>query len=64
MPVYPMVRRPRGQALIIDIETYENDVQVLQQHGLVGCQIIVMQERRLGTDVDVDNLVALLKVCP
>ena len=34
MPVYPMVRRPRGQALIIDIETYENDVQV-QQMGLV-----------------------------
>ena len=29
MPVYPMVRRPRGQALIIDIETYENDVQVV-----------------------------------
>jgi len=45
MPAYPMNRRPRGQALIIDIETYENDVQ----------------ERRLGTDVDRDNLVALLK---
>lgn len=45
MPAYPMHRRPRGQALIIDIESYENDVQ----------------ERRLGTDVDRDNLVALLK---
>ena len=67
MPVYPMVRRPRGQALIIDIETYENDVQV--QQTTAGCgQIMInkwsLQERRLGTDVDVDNLVALLKVCP
>ena len=46
MTSYPMHRRPRGQALIIDIESYENDVQ----------------ERRLGTDVDVDNLKSLLKV--
>ena len=46
MPAYPMTRRPRGQALIINIESYENDVQ----------------ERRLGTEVDVDNLIALLKV--
>jgi len=45
MPVYQMSRRPRGQALIIDIEYYENDVQ----------------ERRLGTDVDVENLKSLLK---
>ena len=33
MPVYPMVRRPRGQALIIDIETYENNVQVVHVHN-------------------------------
>lgn len=45
MPAYPMFRRPRGQALIINIESYDNDVQ----------------ERRLGTDVDVENLVELLK---
>ena len=45
IPAYPMVRRPRGQALIINIESYDNDVQ----------------ERRLGTDVDVENLVQLLK---
>ena len=45
MPAYPMFRRPRGQALIINIESYDNDVQ----------------ERRLGTDVDVENLVQLLK---
>ena len=45
IPAYPMFRRPRGQALIINIESYDNDVQ----------------ERRLGTDVDVENLVQLLK---
>jgi len=41
---YPMHRRPRGLALIIDISLYENDVQ----------------DARLGSDVDVDNLRALL----
>ena len=45
MPAYPMHRRPRGQAIIIDIEVYENDIQ----------------ERRLGSDVDVENLRALLQ---
>ena len=45
MPAYPMLRRPRGQAIIIDIEVYENDIQ----------------ERRLGSDVDVENLRALLQ---
>ena len=45
MPVYPMLRLPRGLALIIDIERYENEVQ----------------ERRFGSGVDVINLVSLLK---
>jgi len=45
MPAYPMTRRPRGLALIIDIELYENDIQ----------------EQRLGSDVDVENLTALLR---
>jgi len=45
MPAYTMNRRPRGMALIIDIEAYENDVQ----------------EQRLGSDVDVENLRALLR---
>ena len=45
MPAYPMRRRPRGLAIIIDIEVYENDIQ----------------ERRFGSDVDVENLRALLK---
>ena len=45
MPAYPMNRRPRGLALIIDIEVYENDIQ----------------EQRLGSDVDAENLRALLR---
>jgi len=45
MPTYDMTRRPRGLALVIDIEVYENDVQ----------------ERRHGSNVDVENLEALLK---
>jgi len=45
MPAYDMNRRPRGLALLIDIERYENDVQ----------------EQRIGSDVDVENLSQLLK---
>jgi len=45
MAAYDMLRRPRGLAMIIDIEVYENDVQ----------------ERRFGSHVDVDNMRALLK---
>ena len=63
MPAYDMNRRPRGEhdsppsslhthayrfpglALLIDIERYENDVQ----------------EQRIGSDVDVENLSQLLK---
>jgi len=45
MPVYSMVRQPRGLALIIDIETYDNDIQ----------------ERRFGSHVDVSNLSQLLE---
>jgi len=45
MAAYDMYRRPRGLAMIIDIEVYENDVQ----------------ERRFGSDVDVENMKALLK---
>eukprot|EP00090_Calanus_glacialis_P014030 TRINITY_DN22662_c0_g1_i2.p1 TRINITY_DN22662_c0_g1~~TRINITY_DN22662_c0_g1_i2.p1 ORF type:complete len:378 (-),score=117.05 TRINITY_DN22662_c0_g1_i2:158-1291(-) len=45
MSSYEMQRRPRGLALIIDIEVYENDVQ----------------ERRFGSHVDVENMKALLQ---
>jgi len=45
MPAYDMNRRPRGLALLIDIERYENDVQ----------------EQRIGSNVDVENLSQLLK---
>lgn len=45
MPVYSMMRQPRGLAMIIDIETYDNDIQ----------------ERRLGSHVDVSNLTQLLE---
>jgi len=45
MAAYDMYRRPRGLAMIIDIEVYENDVQ----------------ERRFGSDVDVENMKALLR---
>jgi len=45
MPSYDMTRRPRGLALIINIEVYENDVQ----------------ERRFGSDVDVVNMKSLLE---
>jgi len=45
MPTYQMQRVPRGQAIIIDIEIYENDIQ----------------ERRFGSHVDVQNLTQLLK---
>jgi len=41
---YDMCRRPRGLAIIIDIEVYENNVQ----------------ERRFGSNVDVQNMKALL----
>jgi len=45
MPAYEMQRLPRGLAIIIDIETYENDIQ----------------ERRFGSHVDVENLIQLLE---
>jgi len=45
MPTYDMTRRPRGLALLINIDTYENDVQ----------------EQRVGSDIDVENLSELLK---
>lgn len=45
MPTYEMLRRPRGLALLIDIEVYENEVQ----------------ETRLGSNVDLENLRSLLK---
>merc|ERR1719422_1431901 len=45
MSSYEMYRRPRGLALIIDIEVYENDVQ----------------ERRYGSHVDVENMKSLLQ---
>eukprot|EP00088_Acartia_fossae_P053910 TRINITY_DN6158_c0_g1_i2.p1 TRINITY_DN6158_c0_g1~~TRINITY_DN6158_c0_g1_i2.p1 ORF type:complete len:437 (-),score=95.93 TRINITY_DN6158_c0_g1_i2:1072-2382(-) len=45
MKAYPMNRSPRGYALIIDIEVYENDIH----------------ERRLGSHVDVYNLKNLLE---
>ena len=61
MPTYDMTRRPRGVqnclssykwqviftglALLINIDTYENDVQ----------------EQRVGSDIDVENLSELLK---
>lgn len=45
MPAYEMKRLPRGLAVIIDIEIYENDIQ----------------ERRFGSHVDVENLVQLLQ---
>jgi len=45
MPTYTMTRRPRGLALVIDIEVYENDVH----------------EVRTGSNVDVENLWSLLK---
>jgi len=45
MKAYEMKANPRGYALIIDIEVYENDIH----------------ERRYGSDVDVDNLKSLLK---
>jgi len=45
MPAYDMNRRPRGLALLINIESYDNDVQ----------------EQRIGSDVDVENLSQLLK---
>jgi len=45
MPTYDMNRRPRGLALVIDIEVYENNVQ----------------ETRTGSNVDVENLSSLLK---
>ena len=61
MPTYDMTRRPRGAqncpfsykwqviftglALLINIDTYENDVQ----------------EQRVGSDIDVENLSELLK---
>jgi len=45
MPTYEMYRRPRGLALVIDIEVYENDVQ----------------ESRTGSNVDLENLRSLLK---
>jgi hypothetical protein len=44
MAAYDMHQLPRGLAVIIDIEIYENDVQ----------------ERRLGSHVDVENLTQLL----
>jgi len=43
MTTYDMQRLPRGIALIINIEVYENDIQ----------------ERRFGSHVDVDNLTQL-----
>jgi len=45
MKAYEMKANPRGYALIIDIEVYENDIH----------------ERRYGSDVDVDNLKSLLQ---
>lgn len=45
MSCYEMYQRPRGLALIIDIEVFENNVQ----------------ERRLGSAVDVENMKALLQ---
>ncbi len=45
MPVYKMSSNPRGLALIIEIEEYENNVQV----------------KRTGSHVDVDNLTKLFK---
>jgi len=45
MKAYEMNRLPRGYALIIDIEVYENDIH----------------ERRLGSHVDVENLKSLLE---
>merc|ERR1719422_945208 len=45
MSSYEMYRRPRGLAMIIDIEVYENDVQ----------------ERRYGSHVDVENMKSLLQ---
>eukprot|EP00092_Neocalanus_flemingeri_P020369 GFUD01022067.1.p1 GENE.GFUD01022067.1~~GFUD01022067.1.p1 ORF type:complete len:449 (-),score=114.34 GFUD01022067.1:342-1688(-) len=44
MAAYDMYSRPKGLALIIDIEVYENDVQA----------------RRFGSNVDVENIKALL----
>jgi len=45
MAAYPMMRQPRGLALVINIENYDNDVQ----------------EHRQGSHVDVDNLSQLLE---
>jgi len=45
MAAYDMQRIPKGLAIIIDIEVYENNVQ----------------ERRFGSHVDVDNMRALLQ---
>jgi len=45
MPAYPMMKQPRGLAIIINIETYDNDIQ----------------EQRMGSHVDVCNLAQLLK---
>ncbi|TRY69101.1 hypothetical protein TCAL_01435 [Tigriopus californicus] len=45
MPCYNIISKPRGLAMIVDIEKFDNDVQ----------------ERRVGSHVDVDNLKKLFR---
>ena len=60
MAAYSMCSRPRGLAIIIDMEVYEDGVQERRWEMIFLVIVIRVYKVRLGSDVDVENMKALL----